>query len=361
MPPSFVSATPTLVSESSTMPAMPVSFLPTSCCSGVSPPRPPTALRSAESRRSHIFSMATATVAAAAATTMATTSPSSSLSFGGGGGGGGGNNNAIPPLPPIFSTAESISVAEMAVDDGVTIRCEFDHQAFYTTGCEKRLLNWLRSSLDILFVLGYCVISFLKLCFLGILRYEIREMIQKIRILRSEQRNNVECQDSSLTGLQKLQQIRRYDHNGSVVGVAQPLLESRNNDCGSVTSMDGDNGAEDADGEISATSPLLVPTEKRYRSQENVATGFGSIAATSGSRLNLCHRPQRHLCVLNTDAANDSDTNSHCALIVADEGNRWKTKAPRSASAGGNSNNNYELQELQEFEKIKSSRNRNKI
>lgn len=130
---------------------------------------------------------------------------------------------------------------------------------------------------------------------------------------------------------------------------------------GSVTSMDGDNGAEDADGEISATSPLLVPTEKRYRSQENVATGFGSIAATSGSRLNLCHRPQRHLCVLNTDAANDSDTNSHCALIVADEGNRWKTKAPRSASAGGNSNNNYELQELQEFEKIKSSRNRNKI
>ncbi len=57
-------------------------------------------------------------------------------------------------------------------------------------------------------------------------------MIQKIKILQSEQRNNVECQDSSLIGLQKLQQIRRYDHNGSVVGVAQPLLEPRTSDRG---------------------------------------------------------------------------------------------------------------------------------
>lgn len=30
------------------------------------------------------------------------------------------------------------------------------------------------------------MLAFLKLCFLGILRYEIREMIQKIRILRTE-------------------------------------------------------------------------------------------------------------------------------------------------------------------------------
>lgn len=68
-------------------------------------------------------------------------------------------------------------------------------------------------------------------CFLAF-RYEIREMIQKIKILQSEQRNNTEYQDTSLTGLQKFQQIRRYDHNGSVVGVAQPLLEHRNSDRG---------------------------------------------------------------------------------------------------------------------------------
>ena len=152
------------MTEAASSSALPVpAFLPTSCCSGVAPwPGP----KAADSRHT-----------AAAATTVASTSPSAAHAYGGVGGGGGGgggasssSNNAIPPLPPIFSTAESISVAEVAVDDGVTIRCEFDHQAFYTTGCEKRLLNWLRSSLDILFVLGYCVISFLKLCFLGILR-----------------------------------------------------------------------------------------------------------------------------------------------------------------------------------------------
>lgn len=63
-------------------------------------------------------------------------------------------------------------------------------------------------------------------------RYEIREMIQKIKILQSEQRNNAECQDASLIGIQKFQQIHRYDHNGSVVGVAQPLLERRSIDPG---------------------------------------------------------------------------------------------------------------------------------
>ncbi|RZF35019.1 hypothetical protein LSTR_LSTR013036, partial [Laodelphax striatellus] len=40
---------------------------------------------------------------------------------------------------------------------------------FHTVGCEERLLAWLRHTADILFVLGYCVIAFLKLCFLGIL------------------------------------------------------------------------------------------------------------------------------------------------------------------------------------------------
>lgn len=35
-------------------------------------------------------------------------------------------------------------------------------------------------------MLGYCVIAFLKLSFLGILRYEIKEMIQKIKLLQTE-------------------------------------------------------------------------------------------------------------------------------------------------------------------------------
>ncbi|KAH1014349.1 hypothetical protein HUJ04_003196 [Dendroctonus ponderosae] len=61
-------------------------------------------------------------------------------------------------------------------------RCAKVHSA----GCDERLLAYLRSTASLLAILGYCVLAFLKLCFLGILRYEIREMIQKIRILRAE-------------------------------------------------------------------------------------------------------------------------------------------------------------------------------
>uniref|UniRef100_A0A4D5R9G3 Tetraspanin-9 n=1 Tax=Scolopendra viridis TaxID=118503 RepID=A0A4D5R9G3_SCOVI len=53
-------------------------------------------------------------------------------------------------------------------------------------GCTEPIRQWLQRSADLLFILGYCVIAFLKLCFLGILRYEIREMIQKIRLLQGE-------------------------------------------------------------------------------------------------------------------------------------------------------------------------------
>lgn len=56
----------------------------------------------------------------------------------------------------------------------------------YAQGCVDKMAVWLRNTADILFVLGYCVITFLKLTFLGILRYEIKEMIQKIKLLQQE-------------------------------------------------------------------------------------------------------------------------------------------------------------------------------
>lgn len=52
------------------------------------------------------------------------------------------------------------------------------------TGCVGVVLDWMQHCADVLFVLGFCVIAFLKLCFIGILRYEIREMIQKIHMLQ---------------------------------------------------------------------------------------------------------------------------------------------------------------------------------
>ncbi|GAB6018575.1 hypothetical protein CHUAL_000267 [Chamberlinius hualienensis] len=53
-------------------------------------------------------------------------------------------------------------------------------------GCVVLILDWLRHCTHVLFVLGYCVMTFLKICFLGILRYEIREMVQKIKVLQGD-------------------------------------------------------------------------------------------------------------------------------------------------------------------------------
>lgn len=61
----------------------------------------------------------------------------------------------------------------------------------FPQGCMDALIQWLRQTADILFVLGYCVIAFLKLCFLGILRYEIKEMIQKIKLLQQEMAQSI--------------------------------------------------------------------------------------------------------------------------------------------------------------------------
>lgn len=75
-------------------------------------------------------------------------------------------------------------------------------RAIYQQGCFDKLVAWLRNTADILFVVGYCVIAFLKLSFLGILRYEIKEMIQKIKLLQQE----MACEILSMDGEQSSQQ-----------------------------------------------------------------------------------------------------------------------------------------------------------
>lgn len=64
--------------------------------------------------------------------------------------------------------------------------CEssFDPKTIHVFGCYASILKWLQRATDILSVLGFCVITFLKICFTCILRYEIREMIQKIQMLK---------------------------------------------------------------------------------------------------------------------------------------------------------------------------------
>ena len=56
----------------------------------------------------------------------------------------------------------------------------------YHTGCVMPLSDWVKSSGDALFVIGLCVVAFVKFTFLSILRYEIKEMIQKIKLMQNE-------------------------------------------------------------------------------------------------------------------------------------------------------------------------------
>ncbi|XP_035211655.1 CD151 antigen-like [Stegodyphus dumicola] len=77
---------------------------------------------------------------------------------------------------PSFREPEPLNVSCVESDRNPAL--------IHLPGCYEAVHRWLQHAADLLSVLGFCVIAFLKLCFLGILRYEIREMIQKIKVLR---------------------------------------------------------------------------------------------------------------------------------------------------------------------------------
>lgn len=56
-------------------------------------------------------------------------------------------------------------------------------------GCKDTILLWLKTSAELLSVLGFCISTFTKMCFLFLLRYEIREMIDKIRVIKGQNAN----------------------------------------------------------------------------------------------------------------------------------------------------------------------------
>jgi hypothetical protein len=109
--------------------------------------------------------------------------------------------SCCPSEGTIFTTTISfMSNVSDSRNDNVTNKgesCKDPH----SQGCEEHLMTWLKKTADLLFVLGFCVIAFTKLCFLGILRYEIREMIQKIRLLKEPPPPTVPFVQSFCTGL----------------------------------------------------------------------------------------------------------------------------------------------------------------
>ncbi|XP_039295711.1 uncharacterized protein LOC111045954 [Nilaparvata lugens] len=198
-----------------------------------------------------------------------------------------------PSTPPLQITTAATN-AHMRPGSGA--RCE-SGSSFHTVGCEERLLAWLRHTADILFVLGYCVIAFLKLCFLGILRYEIREMIQKIKMLQGELRP-AEVDDPSADTKPSLTvqtSFNKHEHNN-----------------GRILQADG--------GHIGG-----------------VRRGDQSLQTTP-----LHHGGRSHLTTLMSNDV-DSDTNSHCALIIPED---MPAIPAKQTIPSNNDNNNYELQEF---------------
>ncbi|XP_067014041.1 uncharacterized protein [Anabrus simplex] len=205
----------------------------------------------------------------------------------------------------------------------------------HATGCKDSLLLWLRQSADVLFVLGYCVIAFLKLCFVGILRYEIKEMIQKIKILQGEMRPP----QLSLTELGGANSPTLHSPGGGASNTPhlQPLLMNHheNSNGGLVSVQVGTTGGSHQSpptGTGGNALLLLQPPDSLQTTPLHVSTAA-----------------QRHLNLLNDGT--DSDTNSNCALIISeDTGKPTRTKQPR----GSNGNNNYEIHELQELNRLLS-------
>ncbi|EZA61190.1 CD63 antigen [Ooceraea biroi] len=169
----------------------------------------------------------------------------------------------------------------------------------YGRGCEESLVRWLRKTADLLFVLGFCVIAFAKLCFLGILRYEIREMIQKIRMLREPPPPATPFAQPPFC-----QMVPEAASNGSIA---------------------------------------------RCATMPNTVTPVGNASLLLQSE--ECN-PSRHPLLANNlqDGGADSDTNSNCALIL-EETTPTSASNHNNCTAGGgheksNGNNNYEMREF---------------
>ncbi|TGZ54593.1 CD63 antigen [Temnothorax longispinosus] len=183
---------------------------------------------------------------------------------------------------------------------GASINATEPCQHPYTRGCEETLVRWLRKTADLLFVLGFCVIAFAKLCFLGILRYEIREMIQKIRLLREPPPPPTQFAQPPFS---------------------QVMPEMTNNN-GSIT---------------------------RRTTLPNTVTVSGN--ASLLPQLDECNTGRYPMLPNNLqDGGADSDTNSHCALIL-EETTPISMNNHNSCAAGGgreksNGNNNYEMREF---------------
>ncbi|KZC07429.1 CD63 antigen [Dufourea novaeangliae] len=197
----------------------------------------------------------------------------------------------------------------------------------YARGCEDQLFRWLRKTADLLFVLGFCVIAFVKLCFLGILWYEIREMIQKIGLLRKSDDNGSIARRSTLPNVV------------TPSGNASFLLQT--DDCGAGRNPLLANNLQDG-GVDSDTNSHTSIVPRTTLSHAVTLPGNASLLLQTDD----CNAGRLPLLANNLqDGGADSDTNSHSALIL-EETTPTSMNHNCNAREKSNGNNNYEMREF---------------
>ncbi|XP_062561047.1 uncharacterized protein LOC134225193 [Armigeres subalbatus] len=276
----------------------------------------------------------------------APSSSSSSIVIGGNGSGNGAISisNIVSGSSSAMSSSSSGSASSgvrssssrggLAGDSGGGVRTIMACRAVYPQGCTDRIVSWLRHTADILFVLGYCVIAFLKLCFLGILRYEIKEMIQKIKLLQTEMAgsilNGVDCDQQQVQQFTLLQQVTSTSINGGIH--AEPKVGNRDRERTRIEAAESER--ESLLNTQQENTPKLLKHKQLYTciNEQHLCgsgSGSGGNTASGGAGPPGC----------------ESDTNSNCALIVEDN-NTSLLSSTAGATKTINGNNNYELSEF---------------
>uniref|UniRef100_A0A182P780 Tetraspanin n=1 Tax=Anopheles epiroticus TaxID=199890 RepID=A0A182P780_9DIPT len=279
------------------------------------------------------------------AAVSSTSDSSSTFSSGSNHAGSSGSSSSSYSSTTGSSSGGSAGASSVSGGEMEEIKTIVTCRAVYQQGCAERIVSWLRHTADILFVLGYCVIAFLKLCFLGILRYEIKEMIQKIKLLQTEMSgailNGVDCDQQQIQ-----QQVTSTSVNGGIH--AEPKVGNRDRERTRVGSAESERESlltqENTPKQLLKHKQLYTcinEQQQQQQQQQQHICGQSSLAGSSGAPASASGGPAG-----GAGGGCESDTNSNCALLVEDNNGPSLLSAATGTTKTINGNNNYELCEF---------------
>lgn len=234
----------------------------------------------------------------------------------------------------------------------------------HEAGCAEFVLSWLHRTGDTLFVLGYCVLAFVKLCFLAILRYELREMVQKIKILQSEQAAILNTSGAALGGPMSI--LAQQQHNSSSMLAVNSLHHQRIS-APPLVATEAATESESTD----HRSPERVHLMAAQQLNGEVPTGTGKQHKRKSSSLSYSEyiqfqqpdeelfpssppdTPIRRLISSSQtqqqhqhDTGADSDSGSHCALLPSSS----SAAASATASPAGHQSSQHQRRLIKDWE-----------